>query len=208
MLIRDFWEESNNNCVLSINGQKVDADKYNILKLFNPTTDKRAVKDFLELLNKMPEVNQKTIYEEIKKVTLNGVVKAAIPELQKPQISIINEKEKTVFGIKIGQTSKKDAYTCIRYRLREEVHFNSNSMFQAFPEIGISMYFSDKDIIDEIVITKPFTGITTKGLRIGDSMEKAIEYHGEPKIRSLVSAFWSDFSVFIKDEIVESIKLR
>lgn len=208
MLIKDFWEETDNNCVLSINGQKVDADKYNILKLFNPTTDKNAVKDFLELLNKMPEINQKTVYEEMKRVTFNGIVKAAIPELQRPQISLINEKEKTVFGIKVGNTSKIDAYKSLRYRLREEVHFNRNSLFQAFPEIGVSLYFSDEELVEEIVITKPFSGTTSKGLRIGDSMEKAVNYHGEPKIRSLVSAFWGDFSVSIKDETVESIKLR
>lgn len=208
MLIRDFWEETNDNCILSINGEKINANEYNILKLFNPTTDKNAVKDFLELLNKMPEVNQKTVYEEMKRVTFNGIVKAAIPELQRPQISLINEKEKSVFGIKINQTSKLDAYKMIRYRLREDVHFNKHSLFQSFSEIGVSLYFSDKELVEEIVITKPFSGTTTKGLRIGDTIENAIMYHGEPKIKSLVSAFWEDFSVSLKYETIESIKLR
>lgn len=208
MLIRDFWQESDNNCFLAVNGEKVDVDKYNILSLFNPTTDKKIVKDFLELLNKMPEINQNTIYEEMKRITFNGIVKASIPELQRPQASLINEKEKSVFGIKVGYTSKLDSYNIIRYRLREDVHFNKNAMFQSFNEIGVSIYFDDKDIVEEIVISKPFSGITSKGLKIGDTMEKAIEYHGEPRIRSLVSAFWDNFSVFVKDEIIQSIKLR
>lgn len=208
MLLKDFWEESNDNCFLSINGEKVDADKYNILKLFKPNTDKKAVKDFLDLLNKMPEIKQKEIHEEIKRITLNGLIQAPIPELQRPQISLINETEKSLFGIKIGVTSKVEAFTTIRYRLREAVNYNRSAMFQSFPEIGVSLYFADNDLVEEIVLTEPFSGTTTKGLRIGDSMEKAINYHGEPKMRSQVSAFWSNFSVFIKDETIESIKLR
>ena len=207
MLLKDFWEERNNDCILSINGEKVDTDKYNVLKLFKPETDKKAVQEFLDLLNKMPNMTEKKIQEEINKITLNGLIKAPSSDLQKPQISLINETEKSLFGIKVGETKKSEAFNIIRYRLREETHYNREAMFQSFPEIGVSLYFSDTDIVEEIMITKPFTGTTTKGLRIGDHMEKAVKYHGEPKIRSLVSAFWGKFSVFIKDEIVESIKL-
>lgn len=208
MLLKDFWEERNNDCVLSINGEKVDTEKYNILKLFKPSTDKKVVQGFLDLLNKMPEMTEKKIKEEIQRITFNGLITMPSVEFQKPQISLINELEKSLFGIKVGQTKKSEAYTIIRYRLRNETSYSRTAMFQSFPEIGVSLYFSEIDIVEEIVITAPFSGTTTKGLRVGDSMEKAVKYHGEPKIRSLVSAFWSKFSVFIKDETIVSIKIR
>ncbi len=208
MLLKDFWEEGHNNCSISINGEKVDTEKYNILKLFKPNTDKKAVQDFLDLLNKMPQITEKKIKEEIKRITLNGLIDTPNRDFQKPQISLINENEKSLFGIKVGETRKIDAYSIIRYRLRNQVNYNKSSMFQSFEEIGVALYFDELDIVEEIVITSPFSGTTTKGLRIGDNMEKAIQYHGEPKIRSLVSAFWRSFSVFIKDETIVTIKLR
>jgi hypothetical protein len=42
---------------------------------------------------------------------------------------------------------------------------------------------------------------------MGDSIEKAIKLYGEPKIKSLVSAFWNNFSIFIKDDIIVGIKI-
>lgn len=45
----------------------------------------------------MPKINQKTVYEEMKRVTFNGIVKSAIPELQKPQNGSDKWKKKNQF---------------------------------------------------------------------------------------------------------------
>ncbi|GIW23253.1 MAG: hypothetical protein KatS3mg068_2260 [Candidatus Sericytochromatia bacterium] len=136
-------------------------------------------------------------------------VSAELPELiskiYQHDLDLINEEEKTLLGLKIGKTKKSDVLKIINSKDLSTI--NQKSKIWKFNDIGITLYFSTWDLLEEIIVNSPFQGKTLKGLSIGDSIEKAIKLYGEPKIKSLVSAFWKDLSVFIKDDIIVSIKI-
>jgi len=117
----------------------------------------------------------------------------------------INENKKTVYGLEIGKTKKEDILKVLKSN--DLVKINKNSKIWKLTDLGLTLYFSNWDILEEIIISSPFKGKTLKGLCIGDSIEKAIKLYGEPKIKSLVSAFWNNFSIFIKDDIIVGIKI-
>lgn len=128
-----------------------------------------------------------------------------ISQIYKYSNAVINEDEKIIMGLKIGKSKKTDVLKTIKSNDLNNI--NQKSKIWKFNDIGLTLYFSNWDILEEVIINSPFQSKTLKGLCIGDSIEKAIKLYGEPKIKSLVSAFWNNFSVFIKDDIIVGIKI-
>jgi hypothetical protein len=53
-----------------------------------------------------------------------------------------------------------------------------------------------------------YKGTTSKGLKIGDSVEKAIELYGAPRMKTPKGAIWPSFGVFCKHEHICTIRLQ
>ncbi len=178
----------NNKCFIYINGRKIDSEKINFISLINKHLDKTASNQVSELLTKIP-VEQK---------------------MEKPVVkNIIHEANKSVFGIKAGKTKKKEIICILKNVLKKDLNFEVTTNYFQVEELGITLNFSvDDDVVEEIVLSSPFNGETLFGLKIGNSIEKAVELYGEPRIRSLSTAFWNNFSVSIRNETITSIKIR
>jgi hypothetical protein len=195
MLIGDLLlEKEANKCFIYINGLKVDVEQTNLLQLLNKNIDKEFSTEIKGLLDKIPDKNSIQTFKLGTKLDL--------------QINSVDEKNKSVYGIKAGVTNRKGAYHVLRSLLKIEGNYDLNSQYVSFEDAGLAFYFnSANDIVEEIILAKPFEGATSQGLRIGHSMEKAYELCGEPRIRSIVTAFWNNFSVYIKNEIITSIRI-
>lgn len=87
---------------------------------------------------------------------------------------------------------------------------NSNESIFYYTDIGLIFFFDGDDIITEIEAEEKYIHPTTKGLNIGDSITKAINIYGNPRMKSAKGAIWSNFSVILRDKVEEirSIRLK
>jgi hypothetical protein len=195
MLIGDLLiEKENNRCFIYVNGKKLDIEQANLLQLLNSNIDREFSKEITGLLDKLPDT---IIRQSVKLETKFDLF-----------INAINEHNKTVYGIKAGETNRTQAFNILKKILKKEKQFDQISQYVSFPEIGIALYFNvENNIVEEIILTSPFEGSTTLGLKIGYTIERACQLCGEPKIRTITTAFWNNFSVYIKNEIITTIRI-
>lgn len=116
-------------------------------------------------------------------------------------------EEGLFLGIIIGITSKEDVlkimeeYSSIRF----DINLVGSALF--YDDISVNFYF-ESDIVSELEFGNSFKGITSKGLRIGDSLEKAIEIYGPPRMKTSIGAIWDNMKVFSDNFSITGIKIR
>lgn len=201
MILSDLlFSSDGENYSISINGKKIELGNSNILKTLKDNLDKDSGKEVLKVFTSMPNriANQEISYSQILKLTNS---------LNKSTNNKIDEVNKSVYGICINKTNREFIEKLIS-SITDKTSIIIDEFSIELKKMGVTIFFSSENVVKEIVITSPFRGETLKGLKIGDDISKAIELYGQPKIRSLVSAFWPSISIFLKDEIISSIKLR
>ena len=191
MIFNDLIVKSDNqNCTFQINGKKVDLSASNILKSLKDNLKNDSGRELLNLFVSMPKKLANEVVDVNKKEEVYS--------------KDVDEVNKLVYGIKIGKTTRIQ----VKNKFASVFKVDENEFQQVIKELGLFIFYDDKDTVQEIILESPFNGTTLKGLKIGDSIDKASEIYGQPKIKSLISAFWKDFSVFLKNDIITSIKLR
>lgn len=191
MIFNDLIVKSDNqNCTFQINGKKVDLSASNILKSLKDNLKNDSGRELLNLFVSMPKKLANEVVDVNKKEEVYS--------------KDVDEVNKLVYGIKIGKTTRIE----VKNKFASVFKVDENEFQQVIKELGIFIFYDDKDTVQEIILESPFNGTTLKGLKIGDTIDKASEIYGQPKIKSLISAFWKDFSVFLKNDIITSIKLR
>lgn len=68
-----------------------------------------------------------------------------------------------------------------------------------FSDVGINFFFDENGVVNEIEMDERYRHQTTKGLKVGDSVEKAIELYGKPRMKSAKGAIWNNFSILLHD---------
>lgn len=189
------------NCHLYVNGKKITLENTDIINLIDKNSSDPLSAEVLQLLKKMmdKEITKKNNTEENRDSKI---------EFKTKTNTIIDEKSKSVYGMIVGKSNRKQAYKLLESILPPKYNLDHFSAIVDLEKIGLSLQFNRYDILEEILIDENFIGTTSLGLKVGLSMEQAIEIHGEPRISSLVSAFWNDFSVFLKDQIITKIRIR
>jgi hypothetical protein len=191
MIFNDLIVKNDNqNCTFQINGKKVDLSASNILKSLKDNLKNDSGRELLNLFVSMPKKLANEVVDVNKKEEVYS--------------KDVDEVNKLVYGIKIGKTTRIE----VKNKFASVFKVDENEFQQVIKELGLFIFYDDKDTVQEIILESPFNGITLKGLKIGDTIDKASEIYGQPKIKSLISAFWKDFSVFLKNDIITSIKLR
>lgn len=109
-------------------------------------------------------------------------------------------------GISTGQTSKKEVMEIMKNY--SKFSFSENDMIHEYSDIAVNVYFSDEDIVSEIKFLERYKGKTSKGLSINDTVERAIEIYGQPKMKSPKGAIWDKFAVFCDRNIITSIRVQ
>lgn len=85
---------------------------------------------------------------------------------------------------------------------------STNSKF-IYDDISLTIFFNSKSFVSEMNFGERYKGKTSKGLAIGDTLDRAVEIYGEPKFRNFSNAIWDKISVFSEDSnTIDSIRLQ
>lgn len=112
----------------------------------------------------------------------------------------------TYMGMKTFRTTKNEALKIMEAKSAGKCSFHNNVVH--FSDIGLSLCFDKWDILKEITIEISNKSETSKGLKIGDHIEKALSLYGQPTVRSLISAIWPNLAVTIEDDFITSIRVQ
>ena len=66
----------------------------------------------------------------------------------------------------------------------------------------------DKDKLLKITLDNGFVGQTSKGLRIGDTIEKAVQIYGKPDSKSSMHLKWDKLVIYTLENIVTNLRLK
>lgn len=76
-----------------------------------------------------------------------------------------------------------------------------------FDDISIKAIFDDSETLKCLEFGPGFAGHTIKGLKIGDSVDRAKKLYGEPDIEKENSIRWDKLKVYIENNIITSFKI-
>ncbi|MBC7475477.1 MAG: hypothetical protein H7263_14400 [Candidatus Sericytochromatia bacterium] len=122
--------------------------------------------------------------------------------------SFIVDEEGIFLGITIGLTNKPQAINIISQYSGCKFEENTSESILAYDDIALTIYLDDNDIVNQLEFAKDFTGATSKGLKMGDLIDKAVELYGAPKMKSPRGAMWSNLKIFCSDGNITSIKIQ
>jgi hypothetical protein len=117
-------------------------------------------------------------------------------------------EEGIFLGIIIGITSKEevikilDEYSSIKF----DINIVGSALF--YDDISVNFYFDQTDIVSELDFGIGFRGATSKGLRMGDPLDKAIEIYGPPRMKTSIGAIWDNMKIFSDNFLITGIKIR
>lgn len=116
--------------------------------------------------------------------------------LEQEQEQIKSEKDKYVlWGLKIGETTKKEALEILKKYSKEKTDYYKNKDFIIYSDLSITIHFDENNILKELELNEFFNGETEQGLKIGNSIEKAIKMYGQPLESDDKSIAWKNFKV-------------
>ncbi|PIQ26475.1 hypothetical protein COW36_21755 [bacterium (Candidatus Blackallbacteria) CG17_big_fil_post_rev_8_21_14_2_50_48_46] len=128
------------------------------------------------------------------------------PELQKAKEEhdfTIYESGK-VLNIQVGSSKKNEVLEILSAFTQ---NLNESAKMLVLKELTLSVIF-ESDLVSEINIGPRYPGATAKGLKMGDSMEKAVGLYGTPRLSSNRGVIWDSISVFSQDsETINTIRL-
>ncbi len=120
-----------------------------------------------------------------------------------------NISEEGVFlGIIMGVTNKSQAIDTLSKYSSYKYDVETSENILTYDDISITIYFDDENVVNQLEFGKSFRGNTSKGLKIGDTIENAIALYGNPTMKSPKGAFWKNLKVFCSDGYITSIKLQ
>lgn len=118
-------------------------------------------------------------------------------------------EEGSFSGIIIGKSTKEDVIKIMGELSKDIYDISSHDPIHFYNDISVKIFFNDQWLVSEIEFGKEFEGNTHKGLRIGDSLARAIELYGPPRMKSARGAMWEKFKVFCdEDGYIAMIKLQ
>lgn len=158
------------------------------------------------------ENTENTPPEELHSKPVNGI---NISETNKYSMEEINSLGKHFYiyevgifmGIIIGKSTKEKVLEIMKYNTGINLEQVSNEPIIYYNDISVNIYFDEFNIVTELEFEEDFKGSTRKGLRIGDTLDRAIELYGEPKLKTTTGAIWDKLKIFYRDNVIIRIKL-
>jgi hypothetical protein len=111
-----------------------------------------------------------------------------------------------IFGLQINKAKRKDIIEVMKSKSKVNNSSSDHSTLK-YEDVGINFYL-ESGILQEITFSYPFEGATVKGLQIFDTINRAIELYGQPKMRTPGGAIWENMALFLKDDTVTTIRIR
>lgn len=174
---------------------------------FNPETGFSIDANMLAKLNLTPPPSPK---QEINNVARNiSSTNQYSPSEASALVRSFNISEEGMFlGIIIGSTNKAKVIEILSKYSDHKYKEDTNESILIYDDISLTVYFDDENIANQLDFGKSFRGSTNKGLRIGDTIDRAIELYGTPAMKSPKGAIWKNLKVFCNDGHIVSIKVQ
>lgn len=109
-------------------------------------------------------------------------------------------------GITVGLTTKKEVIESMKKH--SKLSFTESDYLHEYTDTSISVFFNDDGVVSEMKFMERYKGKTSKGLAIGDLVDKAIQIYGQPKMKSPKGAIWKGFAVFCDRNVITSIRVQ
>ena len=188
-------------------GFTMSADMLAKLNLIQQNTDMIKENTIIPSPPSPPEEEVNFPMESVSSINIS-VTNNYTPQEATSLVKSFNINEEGLFlGIIIGATTKTTAMEIISQYSTTKWQENTNESILAYDDISVTLYFDD-DIVSQLEFGKGFRGHTSKGLKIGDTMETAVEIYGAPRMKSPRGAVWDKIKVFISDGYITSIKIQ
>jgi hypothetical protein len=154
-----------------------------------PTSMVRAVPEYFK------EAHEKQqILEQFRKET-NHLKKLTIYEVG------------IAMGIIVGKTKRDEVIEIMKSF--SKFNLNSFEPFYFYNDLSVTIFFDENDdTVCELKFGNSYQGATSKGLFIGDPVEKALLMYGQPRMKSDRGAIWEKFAIFCERNMITSIRLQ
>ncbi|MFN4149667.1 MAG: response regulator, partial [Candidatus Sericytochromatia bacterium] len=115
----------------------------------------------------------------------------------------------SLFGITLGRTTRTEIYRIMKELFDlSPTEKNLNNRI-TYDSLSLTFVLNDLKTTKEIIVGSLFKGSTEKGIKIGDSLQKAFKAYGTPLYFSNTSATWRDMTVFCdKGSLISSIRIH
>ena len=187
---------------------------------FNPNTGFTIDLAMLARLNLMsatpapppaPPKDEKPVFirpEEAVGISISNTSQFSVEE-RNSLVRSFNIIEEGIFlGIIIGSTNKTQAIDILSQYSSYKYDSETAENIISYDDISITVYFDEENIVNQLEFGKSFRGNTSKGLKIGDTVENAIALYGPPTMKSPKGAFWKNLKVFCSAGYITSIKIQ
>lgn len=126
----------------------------------------------------------------------------------------VNEIDYTIypdslFGITIGRTTRTEINRIMKELFDlSPTEKNLNNRIN-YDSLSLTFVLNDLKTTKEIIVGSLFKGSTEKGIKIGDSLQKAFKTYGTPLYFSNTSATWREMTLFCdKSGLISSIRIH
>jgi hypothetical protein len=111
-------------------------------------------------------------------------------------------------GIIVGSTNKAEVTEIMQNFSKISCPPDDRDLMFFYHDIQVTVIYNDDLIVSELQFGDYYRGQTSKGLQLGDPLEKAIEIYGPPRMKSPRGAFWNKFGVFCQSNRVNTIRIQ
>ena len=165
----------------------------------------------IEVVNEIKEHSQtemiRSVPEEVKKALELQDIIDQIKNTKDIKEKFTIYEQGVSFGIVVGKSTKAEVNEILKEISKISYENDDNELIAFYNDIYLTVLYNDEMIVREMQFGNKFKGLTAKGLKAGDHIDKAIEIYGQPKMKSVRGALWNKFGVFCENNFITSIRL-
>ncbi len=111
-------------------------------------------------------------------------------------------------GIVAGVSTKQEVIEIMKEFSTVKCPSDDSDLMFYYNDASVTVYYNDDMTVRELQFGSDYKGKTSKGLAIGEHVDKAVEIYGQPRMKSPRGAIWNKFGVFCQSNIVNSIRIQ
>jgi DNA-binding response OmpR family regulator len=135
----------------------------------------------------------------------------ALPTNERP----VSRNDYTIFetgsflNIHLGKTTIGEVKHIMKKYSKSSGEFIYSRSIISYEDLSLNILFNELGIVKEINFGTSYPGITSKGIKIGDTIAKAVEIYGPTQYMSKKSAIWYNIAFFADEtNLIYWIRLR
>ena len=111
-------------------------------------------------------------------------------------------------NIVLGTTTKAEVEKLMHNFSKVQKTNDGNDFMAFYSDITLTIFYNEDFIVREMVFGNKYKSPTKKGLFVGDTVQKAIELYGQPRMKTMKGAIWNKFGVFCDGQIINAIRIQ